>query len=133
MPYIGRQGNQKNVGFSPNYGEFFSKPLLFSVVNLTSDIINLPVPSFLLKYPKKNHFLRNDDKKQQTFYSQFTTGKTRRVVSSYVVWLDDRQTLVLYAPKKNGDVILIKTMHNDYKIDHGTDFSEKILNYIATK
>ena len=67
MPYIGLQGNQKNVGFSSDYGKFFSKPLLFSVVNLTADIINLPVPSFLLKYPKKIIFLETMTKSSKHF------------------------------------------------------------------
>ena len=37
MPYIGRQGNQKNVGSSSDAIKFLSTPLHFSEVNLTTD------------------------------------------------------------------------------------------------
>ena len=51
MPYIGRQGNQRNVGLSADVVKHLSQPLI-SLESTLILIIGLPVPNWLLIYFK---------------------------------------------------------------------------------
>ena len=132
IPYIGRQGQQRNVGLAADTVKTLYKPLYFSVVNVTANnwftSTNLAVD--LLQNQIK--LLETMRRNKPDIPKEFATGKNKEVGLS-LFGFSDRQTLVSYVLKKNKSVILLSTIHNDNKMDEATEKPEMILKYNAAK
>ena len=130
--YIGRQGQQRNVGLSVDKVKTFCEPLYFSRVNVATDnwFTSTKLAADLLR--KQITLLGTMRRNKPDIPKKFAIGKNREVGSS-LFGFSHRQTLVSYVPKKNKSVILLSTMHDDNKVDEATGKPEIILEYIATK
>ena len=131
-PYLGRQGNQRNVGLASDVVKILSSPLHFSGINITMDnwFTSSQLAADLLQ--KQVTLLGTMRKNRRELPCEFATGK-RRSVGSSLFGFSDRQTLVSHVPRKNKAVVLLSTMHNDKKVDEETGLPEMILDYNATK
>ena len=118
-PYLGRQGNKRNVGLVSDVVKILSSPLHFSGINITTDnwFNSSQLAADLLQ--KQITLLGNMRKNRRELPCEFATGK-RRSVGSSLFGFSDRQTLMSHVPKKNKDVVLLSTMHNDNKVDEET-------------
>ena len=131
-PYLGRQGNQRNVGLASDVVKILSSPLHFSGINITTDnwFTSSQLAADLLQ--KQITLLGTMRKNRREIPCEFATGK-RRSVGSSLFGFCDRQTLVSHVPKKNKAVVLLSTLHNDNKVDEETGLPEMILDYNVTK
>ncbi|XP_063924667.1 piggyBac transposable element-derived protein 4-like [Zophobas morio] len=71
-------------------------------------------------------------KNKRALPREFVEGKNRPIGSSMFGFRDDC-TLVSYIPKKNKNVLLISTMHDDDLVNEATGKPQIILDYNATK
>ena len=83
MPYIGRQGNHRNVGLSANVMKFLSQPLHLTGVNITTDnwFSGYQLATDLLQ--KQITLLGTMRRNRRELPIKFVTGKGRNVGSSY--------------------------------------------------
>ena len=129
-PYLGRQGNQRNVGLASDVVKILSSSLHFSGINTTENwFISTQLAANLLK--NQITLLGTTRKNRRELPCEFTTGK--RSIRSSLFGYSGRQSLVSHVPKKNKAVVLLSIMHNDNKVDKQTGLPKMILDYNATK
>ena len=99
IPYIGRQGQQQNVGLAADIVKTLCEPLYFSGVNVTTDnwFTSTNLTTGLLR--KQITMLSTMRRNKPDIPKEFVTGKNRKVGSSLFGFCD-RETLVFYVPKK---------------------------------
>ena len=99
-PYLGRQGNQRNVGLASDVVKILSSPCTF--LEFDNWFTSSQLAADLLQ--KQITLLGTMRKNRRELPCEFTAGK-RRSVESSLFGFSDRQDLVLHVPEKNKAVV----------------------------
>lgn len=112
--------------------ERLCQPIYGTGRNLTTDnwFTSFPLAELLLRH--KLTTIGTIKRNKRELPQQFAEGKSRPIGSS-MFGFKENCTLVSYIPKKNKNVLLISTMHDDDEIDDVTGKPDIIMAYNNTK